>query len=198
MLTQKEFNRQLMHMLVGLVAILLIYLDIFRSFTVFLLLIVGILISFLSKRVRLPVVSWFLDIFEREEQRYEFPGRGVIFFFVGVLLCLQLFPKNIAMAALMVLTLGDSVSHIMGAKYGEMQNVFNRKSRKLLEGTFFGALAGFLGAWIFVPFPEALLGAVVAMIAEVVQIDFNKREVDDNVVVPLVAGTVMLIVGYLI
>ncbi len=183
-------------MLVGLVTILLIHLDVFRAFTVFLLLIVGILVSFLCKRVRLPIFSYFLDIFEREDQRYEFPGRGVIFFFVGVLLCLQLFPKNIAMAALMVLTLGDSVSHIIGAKYGEIQNVFNRKSRKLLEGTFFGALAGFLGAWVFVAFPEALLGAIIAMIAEVVQIDFNKREVDDNVVVPLVAGTVMLLVSY--
>ena len=57
-----------------------------------------------------------------------------------------------------------------------------------------GTLAGFAGAVIFVPIPEAFLGSLVAMIAEVVKIDFNEKSLDDNLVVPLVAGTVMLLV----
>ena len=197
MLTSKEFARQLMHIVVGLITIGLIYYELFRPFTIFLLLIVGILASFLCKRIRLPLFSSFLDVFEREDQRTKFPGRGVIFFFVGVLLVLQLFPKDIALAAIMVLTLGDSLSHIIGARFGEIPNIFNGHSQKLLEGTVVGALAGFCGALIFVPVPEALLGAFIAMIAEVVQIDLNNRQVDDNLIVPLVAGTVMLMVRYL-
>ena len=38
-----------------------------------------------------------------------------------------------------------------------------------------GIFAGFLGAWIFVPFSWAFLGASGAMIAEVVKIDFNEK-----------------------
>ena len=67
-------------------------------------------------------------------------------------------------------------------------------SNKLLEGTLAGTFAGFLGAVLFVPIPEAVLGSAVAMIAEVVKIDLNDNTIDDNLVVPLVAGTVMFLV----
>ena len=197
MLTSKELHRQIMHIIIGLITVGLIYFNIFRPFTIFLLLVVGILISFLCKRIRLPLFSQFLDIFERDEQLIKFPGRGVIFFFVGVLLCLQLFPRNIALASIMVLTLGDSLSHIVGARYGEIQNIFNLKSPKLLEGTIVGAIAGFCGALLFVNVPEAFFGAFLAMVAEVVQIDLNNRQVDDNLIVPLVAGTAMLLVRFI-
>ena len=130
--------------------------------------------------------------------RTRFPGRGTLFFVIGSLLVIQLFELKIALAAIMVLTLGDSVSHLFGAQFGQIKNIFNGKSRKLLEGTLAGTVAGFFGAMLFVPIPEAFLGSLGAMIAEVVQIDFNEKTLDDNMVVPLVAGTVMLIVGKLV
>ncbi len=198
MLTSKELHRQIMHIIIGLITVGLIYFNIFRPFTIFLLLIVGILTSFLAKRIRLPVISTFLDIFERDEQMKKFPGRGVIFFFVGVLLVLQLFPLDIALASVMVLALGDSLSHIVGARYGEIKNIFNIRSPKLLEGTIVGAIAGFSGALIFVSIPEAFFGAFLAMVAEVVQIDLNNRQVDDNLIVPLVAGTAMVLVRFIL
>lgn len=123
----------------------------------------------------------------------KFPGKGVIFFFVGVLLSLQLFEKDIALASIMVLSLGDSVSHLIGKSFGRIKNIFNGDGKKLLEGTLAGTLAGFFGALVFVPFPEAFLGAFGAMIVEVVKIDFNDLTLDDNLVVPLVAGTIMFL-----
>lgn len=95
----------------------------------------------------------------------------------------------------MILALGDSISHIVGARYGETRNFFGDK-RKLVEGSVAGFLVGFLGAWLFVPFVEAVLGSLIAMMAEVMQIDLNNRQVDDNLIVPLVAGTVMLLVRF--
>lgn len=194
MLTQKEYLRQLLHLFSGLLTVLLIYFELFRPFTVFLLIIVGILASFICKRRRLPFFSSFLDLFERKEN-FAFPGRGLIFFFIGVLLVLQLFPRPIALASIMILALGDSISHIVGARYGETRNFFGDK-RKLVEGSVAGFLVGFLGAWLFVPFVEAVLGSLIAMMAEVMQIDLNNRQVDDNLIVPLVAGTVMLLVRF--
>ena len=195
MLTQRELHRKLFHLIMGVVTVALIYYEILSAFAIFLIIIVGILLSFLTKRVRLPIISLFVDHFERDTQKSSFPGRGAIFFFVGALLALKLFDKNIALASIMVLTLGDSISHMVGAQYGKMRNIFNGDSNKLLEGTLAGTIVGFLGALIFVPVPEAFLGCLAAMIAEVMKIDFKEKIIDDNMIIPLVAGTVMLLVG---
>ena len=194
MLTKQEFGRQILHLGIGFAVAITFYLDILSPLAVLLGIVVGGLASVLSKRVRLPGLSWFLDHFEREEMRKTFPGRGLIFFFVGVLLVMKLFPKDIALAAIIVLALGDSISHIVGARYGRIKNIFNGHSRKLFEGTIAGAVMGFLGAWLFVPFTAAFLGSFVAMIAEVIDIDLNGKPLDDNLIVPLVAGTVMYLV----
>ncbi len=198
MLSTLELKRQLMHIVVGLVTITLIYFEILSPISLLLLIIAGILLSFLCKRVRLPIISTFLDHVEREEQKKNFPGKGTIFFFIGVLLSLQLFEQNIAYASIMVLTFGDSISHMFGAQFGKIKNIFNGKSQKLLEGTLAGTFAGFFGAVFFVPIPEAFLGSAAAMITEVIKIDFNETTLDDNLVVPLVAGTMMVLVGKLV
>jgi len=143
--------------------------------------------------INLPIITRSLNYLEREEIKKKFPGRGVMFFFIGVLLVLKLFPEDIALAAIMILTLGDSISHIVGGKYGRLRNLFNGKSKKLYEGTIAGTLAGFLGALIFIPATEAFLASFTAMVAEVIKIDFNDHTLDDNLVVPLVAGTVIFL-----
>lgn len=194
MLTPKELGRQIIHMLLGITLVTLLFFDIISPLALLLAIIMGILLSFICKRVRLPFFSFFLDVFERDKERAIFPGKGVIFFFIGSLLAIQLFPKDIALAAIMVLTFGDSISHMFGAQFGQIKNIFNGKSRKLLEGTMAGIVTGFLGAMVFVPVGEAFLGAAAAMIAEVIKIDFNDHTIDDNMVVPLVAGTMMVLV----
>ena len=194
MLTKQEIGRQIFHLLFGLTLVVMYYFDILSPLAVFLGIIIGGLASIISKRANLPGFTFFLKHFERPEQRKTFPGRGMIYFFVGVLLVMQLFEKDIALAAMTILALGDSVSHLFGVKFGRIKNIFNGNGRKLLEGTFAGTLAGFLGAAIFVPIPEAFLGALAAMILEVIEIDLNKKSLDDNLIVPLVAGTVMFII----
>ncbi len=199
MLSKLELKRQAMHLLVGMVLVLLLYYNILSALALFLLIINGFLLSFICKHAQVPVISWFLNHFEREDKKNSFPGKGMLFLFIGSLLVIKLFEKDIALAAIMVLTLGDSFSHLFGAQFGRIKNVFNGKSRKLLEGTITGALAGFLGALFFVPLHEAFAGSIVAMIAEVIKIDFNDKTLDDNIVVPLVAGTVIFLMrGYVV
>ncbi|MFH1276597.1 MAG: hypothetical protein ABIH82_05805 [Candidatus Woesearchaeota archaeon] len=193
MLTKQEVGRQVLHIAIGLSMTALYYYGIVSPLAVFLGLIVGIMSSILSKRTNLPGFSFFINHFEREDQKTKFPGKGLIFFFVGFLLVIQLFEKDIAIAALMVLTFGDSISHLFGAKFGQIKNIFNGHSKKLLEGTLAGTVAGFLGAMFFVSIPEAFFGSLIAMIAEVIKIDLNDHTLDDNLVVPLVAGTVIFL-----
>lgn len=193
MLTKQELGRQIIHLSVGVILVVMFYFDILSPLAVFLGIIIGGLASIISKRRPLPIFSFFLKYFERKEEK-EFPGRGMIYFFVGVLLVIQLFEKDIAMAAIMILALGDSISHLYGEKFGKLKNLFNGKSKKLFEGTLAGTVAGFLGAVIFVPIPEAFLASSAAMIAEVIEIDLNGKSLNDNLIIPLVAGTVMLLV----
>jgi phytol kinase len=195
MVSRKEVGRQILHALVGVLLAATYYFDIISSLAVFLGIIIGILLSFISKRVdNIPIFSWFLKNYERDEERKTFPGKGLIFYFVGVLFVMQLFEKDIAIAAILILALGDSVSHIYGAKFGKLKNIFNGDGRKLLEGTLAGTVAGALGAMIFIPIPEAVLGSFAAMMFEVVKIDFNDKTLDDNIIVPLVAGTVIFLI----
>jgi len=195
MLTLKEFHRQIIHTLFGVLIVLGVYLNLLRPLTIFLLIMVGILASLLSKRIYLPVFSDFIKFWERDKVKSQFPGKGMILYLAGCLLALQLFELRIALASIMILAFGDSISHIVGGKYGKLKNIFNWKSNKLLEGTIAGIISGFLGAWLFVPFSWAFLGAAGAMIAEVVKIDFNEKSLDDNLVIPLVAGTIMFMLA---
>jgi dolichol kinase len=194
MLSKTEIKRQLFHLVLGLALAGLYYLDIIGPLTMFLGIICGGLLSFISKRVDIPIFSTFLDHFERKEVRNKFPGKGMIFYFIGTLFVMQLFEKDIALAAIMILAFGDSVSHLFGARFGKIKNIISGDSQKLLEGTFAGTVAGALSAALFVPFPEAFLGALAAMIFEVFKIDFNDKTLDDNIVVPLIAGTVMFLI----
>ncbi len=194
MLSTREIKRQVFHLGFGLVIAVLFYYEILSPLALFLGIICGVILSFLSKRVRVPLISSFLDQMEREEARKTFPGKGVIFYCVGVLLAMQLFEKDIALASIMILAFGDSISHLYGEKFGRIRNAISGDPGKLLEGTFAGAVAGALAAAMFVPFPEAFLGSLAAMLLEVVKIDFNDLTLDDNLIVPLVAGTVMVLI----
>ncbi len=193
MLTKNEACRQLLHVAIGVITLILVKLDLLSAFSIFLLILIGILSSILSKRIWLPGFSFFLKHLEREKTKQTFPGKGLVFFFIGVLLSIKLFEADIAAAAILILTFGDSVSHIVGGSIGQLKNIFNGKGRKLFEGTIAGTIAGFTGAMFYVSPVEALVASFAAMAAEVIQIDFNGNTLDDNLVVPLVAGTVILL-----
>ena len=96
--------------------------------------------------------------------------------------------KNIAMAAIMILALGDSVSRLVGP-YGYLKHPFH--SEKFLEGMIAGAAAGFLGALIFVSWLEALLASIIAMLIESIDLELNNFKIDDNLMIPVVAGGVI-------
>ena len=141
----------------------------------------------------MPFIARMLSLFEREET---YPGKGAITFFIGVLLSLKLFPFDIAMASILILTFGDSVSHIIGRYWGKTRNPLSKT--KLLEGTLAGTLAAFLAALLYVPWTEALVASILALMVEAIEIKVNEKLVDDNISVPLVAGTVIYVMRLLL
>jgi len=184
-----EIRRQAFHICLGLIIVVLLINNILNSLILFVILLIGILLSILSKKFKIPVIYSFLKIFERKATLKTFPGKGTISFLIGCLLVLQLFDRDIALASIIVLTFGDSVSHLFGWHMGRKKHPLN--CFKSIEGNIAGAITGFIGAMFFISPLPALLASFGAMTAEAVELKMNNRIIDDNIIVPLVAGTII-------
>jgi dolichol kinase len=189
----KELFRQSLHAAMGIALAFLIYWGIVDALLLFEIIILAGFLSFAVTKIDIPLLTPFLDKYERKEDRHSFPGRGPIYMLVGSLLALELFSRDIALGAIMIVAVGDASSHLFGQAFGSCRNPFNISKLKFFEGTAVGILMGFIGASFFLPVFEAFLAAAGAMLIEAVEIDMNKRPVNDNLIVPLVAGTVVFL-----
>jgi len=185
--TPLEIRRQLFHIFLGLILVTFLNRGVLDSWILFWVLVVGIFVSWISAHYRIPVIGWFLDKFERKQVR---PGKGAITYFIGVILALQLFPLEVAYASILILAVGDGVSSLIGP-FGKLKTRLSDK--KLFEGTIAGSAFGGAAAMAFVMPLEAFVAASVAMLFEAMEIRFNQKLLNDNVTVPLVAGTVIVL-----
>ena len=187
-----EFKRKLLHILMGIIGILLIQFNIINTRILFVILIFGILLSITCLRCKIPFVNYFLDTFGRREEKQHMPGRALIFASAGALLCLQLFQKNIALASITILTFSDSISLLVGKYLGRTKSTLNKN--KNIEGTIAGILISSAIATFFVPFYLAFIGSLIAGTFELLTIKVQELKIDDNLIIPLSAGTIMFLV----
>ena len=186
---RKEMLRKSFHFVAGLLFAALIYSGI-AVWWHFLSL--GIVFSssmlYIKKTgANVPLISRFISSIGREK---EFPGLGSITFIMGALLSSMLFSKYVACASLLVLAIGDAVSPIIGKHFGKIKTIFSK--RKLIEGFLAGAGFSFIAIIPIVGVKRAFIGSFIALFAEFWdETDF----IDDNILIPLVAGTVMTIVS---
>lgn len=186
-----EVRRKILHILCGLFIVLSMQFGIATPFTIFEVLVLLAFLSLISRKIRIPVWSFFIEHFEREEWKESFPGRGLVYFFVGSTLAIYLFPFEVAMASILVLTLGDSVSCIVGSLYKKILNKNNHN--KLIVGGISGFFAALIGASLYLKLPEAIVASFAGLIAGFLEMDLNKAPLDDNLAIPLAAGVAVLI-----
>lgn len=189
-----ELNRQVFHILFGLAVVILLIYGFLNKEMILAFILIGIVLSILSKRHRIPVIHNLLQKFERENEIKKFPGKGMIFYLIGIYISLVLFSMEVAMASIMVLALGDSISHLYGLHYGKTKHPLSKT--KFLEGTLAGFIAGFIGAFAFLPWHEAFFASLAAMIVEAIEIKIGYEQVDDNLVVPIVAGAAVWLIRF--
>ena len=120
----------------------------------------------------------------------KFPGKGSFFLVLGSFLAMLLFDEKIALAAIAIMAVGDSLTTIIGIYFGSIKSPLN--PMKHLEGTMLAIIAGTIAAFNFVPFQMAFFGAVVAMLFEALTIRHIDNLIDDNLLIPLVAGITMI------
>lgn len=112
---------------------------------------------------------------------------GSTYLLIACLLSIHLFPKPVAVLALLFLILGDTVAAIVGKSMGRIR-IFD----KSLEGSLacFAVCYALTAVMPGIPFPVGLVGAAVATVFELLPIPL-----DDNFRIPLSAGYVMKLLG---
>jgi dolichol kinase len=185
-----ETRRQLIHMSGFVIALYIPWANtswgfIYLALSLFIAVLLLYIVSLAYRRNRrVPGVAWLIDISERREVIEHSPAKGAIMFLLGTALAVILFDAFTAAAAVTVLALGDSVSTLVGRKYGSIELPYNAK--KSLQGSLAGFVAAFLGASLIVPPLAALLAAFGGMLGESLPL-----KIDDNLVIPLFSGAGM-------
>jgi len=188
----KKLGRIFIHILVGIIILLLLAHYPNTRWLLFYLLIISVIFSFFSYFYKIPGLNWLLDNFELERHRKVFPGKSFIFFIAGSLLVIKLFPQNIALASIATLTFGDPVSHF-ASKIGKIKYKKPFNENKTLESTIIAIIAAFLVSSFFIDWKYALIASIITMFSEALIIKIWEDYIDDNYLVPLVAGTVMFL-----
>lgn len=187
-----EIRRQLFHAALGLLIVFLIHYDLISALHLFILFSIGIIISIICKKYHVPIFKWFLKYFDR---RYVcMPGEGVLYYVFGCFLVVGIFPKNIALASIMILALGDSVSTVVGKNFGRKKV----RGYKTWLGAFAGMFFGTLGAVIFVPFHFAILASVITMFIEAYEMRFLRKVINDNLYIPVISSIIMYLLMVII
>ena len=141
-------------------------------------------------------VSWldvtFKKMFNSMLRPHELKGKftGATWVIIGAFITTVIFPKDIAILALLFMGLGDTVAGLIGAHFGRI-----RIWDKTMEGTLAGLLICLL---VICFFPSMSLwgrlsGAFSAILAELIP-----TSIDDNILMPLASGFVMVVVRILI
>jgi len=137
--------------------------------------------------VNVPVMSTITWKATIQPEIYEFVT-APIFFALGIMLTLLLFPPPISYASIAIFALGDGSATLVGQTIGSHAIYYNKG--KKVEGTFFGFLLASLGASVFMPTNplKTIAGAAAGMIMESLPTPIN-----DNITIPLATGLTLLL-----
>lgn len=198
-----ELRRQFLHLTIGLAITLFVWKYPSLWYALILVAAAGIAASSVikaaagAKNKTLKTLGKFavaaLSAFERKKELDKFPGKGAITLFLGAGITAAAFRQE-AVAAIIILAVGDSVSHIAGRLLGKISHKGVFESQKMVEGTLCGIIFASAAAAMLVPVWTAVAASAAAMVIEAAKINVLGKKVDDNLTVPLVAAAVIWII----
>ena len=136
----------------------------------------------------------FAFMLERKDARR--PFAGAFWFYFGAGLAFLIFPLNTASAAGATLAVSDSLSTIIGKKFGRRKVL----GRKTLEGTSAFFLSALFVCVLFFNPAIAITGAAAATLAELIpewkRVSRSRLSglLDDNLLIPVITGFVLSVV----
>ena len=182
----REISRKVIHLL--MLVILLFYIVFEKKYnkTYALLALILLLLFFLiieyirlDLDIKIPLVGFFIRPKEINKMS------GVIYFIIASIICLAVFDFGIALASLLMTTLGDMTAAIAGQKYGHTM-VFKKKT--LIGGVAELVVNIIIGVGIVLFFSNITIYTMLAMAFTATIIEIVVESIDDNLVVPLATG----------
>jgi phosphoserine phosphatase len=132
---------------------------------------------------KMPIINFITRLAASQNELYQLV-LAPVYFALGILFTLLIFPVPASSAAIAIFALGDSTASIFGRYFSGVPLPFNKD--KSLEGSAAGFFFAFLAGSVFVSPLAALAGAAVAMFVEYLPLPIN-----DNLVVPLCTGLIL-------
>ncbi|MBR9682418.1 MAG: hypothetical protein GOV02_01970 [Candidatus Aenigmarchaeota archaeon] len=128
-------------------------------------------------------IEGFVISHERNDEK---PLMGLLTFYTGMMLAIVLFPMKIAMLCIILLSVGDALSALVGKMIGKHKLPINKT--KSWEGsiTFFLSTISILLFAAIMP-EKAIVMAVLLTMVE------GLPRLDDNLTIPLAAGFMLLL-----
>ena len=128
---------------------------------------------------------FFNDMLRGHEQKGHLTGATWVL--IGSLISILIFTKYVAVIALIFMSLGDTAAGLIGQKFGK-----HKVGTKTWEGFLAGLIICIIVAinFPFLPLKISLVGALVAMIMELLPIPL-----DDNFKIPLGSGAIMMMLS---
>jgi len=189
MLTRVEITRKIVHLVSLSIPVGYALTSRETALKILLPLFLGFLLVDLLRHFHRGTASLFEKYFFgnvlREREKGSFMGSTYLLF--ASVLTLLLFPKNIAIASLLILILSDTSAALVGKGIGKLR-VFG----KTIEGSTAFLVSSLLIVWLSPDLDRfsGTLGALGATLVELLPI-----KLDDNLTIPLVAGGIMFFVG---
>ncbi len=179
-INRTELSRKAVHLLGVLIPIL--YLRFEEEFLCLFLPLAALFFTLELLRLKIAAVGkWYLLLFGRmlRPDEHDQPSGG-FYFVLGAVATILLFPRDIAISALLVLAVSDSAAAFIGQRYGR---------RQIFGKTPAGSSAFFFSAWFVLAvyfgdnplkhLPAALLGTLVEALP---------WPLNDNLTIPIMVG----------
>ncbi len=184
---KKELFRQTFHIILGL---LIISLTLLLGKTITLILILLTLIFSLITSIyliktnkKIQGLNLILETCERKHET-KTPLKAIHFFLVGTIIALM-FPLKTALTAILVLTIGDATSTLIGKKFGKIQY-----KGKTIEGTIAGTITSTIAITLLIHEPTtAIIASTTGMLTELLI-----NNIDDSLTIPTTTATITTII----
>lgn len=188
--TRNDAFREFIHMGSFLIPLLCKFLNVNRYAIATLIVIIAIVYFFseLTRRVGInfPPFTTITNLAAMGDEKWGFASPP-IFFALGIILSLTLYPTQTGFTAITILTLGDGTARIIGKKLGRIVLPYNKV--KKLEGTLGGILVSSWASLLFVTPSKAIATSIFSLIVESLPLPIN-----DNIIIPLIAGLVLTVI----
>ncbi len=200
-----ELRRKAIHVLGSFIAVAYYFIE--KDTALFVLVIINAILIYvewlrLSGKIRLP------DILLRPHENKQVAA--YIYFQIAALISILIFEKTIAIAAILMLALGDTASGLAGALMNR-GNVRYARGKLIVKplpimAVMFAVcvITGFLLMRLpfapdmgYVPFLVYVAGALGATLGDAIPLQIQGRPVDDNLLIPILSGAFMTIASIL-